>query len=133
MSSDQAGVYLHRLGGTWQSVKKGSYVDAHEEPHALRHEAEFLTAYAQAYSQGPNFIKDEDKDLCSDVEEWAIDEMKHPRGFGLGGQLHSSHNGRIAIIVCDDEVCCFASERELYCWSFAGCTNGHTPAKNKGS
>ena len=133
VTSDQAGVYLHRLGGTWQSVKKGSYVDAHEEPYALRHEAEFLTAYAQAYSQGPNFIKDEDKDLCSDVEEWAIDEMKHPRGFGLGGQLHSTHNGRIAIIVCDDEVCCFASERELYCWSFAGCTNGHTPAKNKGS
>ena len=37
------------------------------------------------------------------------------------------------VIVYAGEVCCFASERELFCRKFEGCTNGHTPAKNKGS
>ena len=37
------------------------------------------------------------------------------------------------VIICDDEVCCHASEGELYCWRFKGCTKGATPAKSKGS
>ena len=37
------------------------------------------------------------------------------------------------MIFCDDEVCCFASEGERFCWRFSGCIKGQTPAKNKGS
>merc|ERR1719197_1008611 len=59
--------------------------------------------------------------------------MVHPRGFGLGGGLKQGHTGPIYIIVDDDEVCCFASEGEKYCWRFEGCTNGQTPAKNRGA
>ena len=57
----------------------------------------------------------------------------HPRGFGFGGQLREDHTGPMHVIICDDEVCCVASERELFCWRFEGCTRGQTPAKTKGS
>ena len=44
VSNSQARTYLHRLGGTWVAVKKGSYVDAREEPHSLQYETKFIGA-----------------------------------------------------------------------------------------
>ena len=52
VSHQQAVVYLRRLGGSWEAVKKGSYVDNHEAERALEHEREFLERYLEAYNQG---------------------------------------------------------------------------------
>ena len=52
VSFGQAAVYLGRLGGTWQSVKKGCYVDSHESKRAIQHEREFLREYKVAYDRG---------------------------------------------------------------------------------
>lgn len=126
--------YMHRLGGTWESVSKGHYVDAHEEPHALIQEAEFLDNYAYHYQRGPNFLCDDvDKDRIKEVSKWIEEGERHPRGFSLAGRRHSKHTGPLHIIFCDDEVCVFAQDGERYCWRFDGCTKGQTPAKNRGA
>ena len=64
---------------------------------------------------------------------WREGQLMHPRGFGFGGQLREDHTCPVHVIICDDEVCCFDSEHELFCWRFEGCTKGQTPAKTKGS
>ena len=51
-SHQQAAIYLGRLGGSWEAVKKGSYVDNHEAEWALQHEREFLKVYLEAYNKG---------------------------------------------------------------------------------
>ena len=56
-NSETIMVYLGKLEGSWQAIKKGSYVDNHEAPHALQHEKEFLVACQDLYKRGPNFIK----------------------------------------------------------------------------
>ena len=77
VSTSQGSIFLGRLGGSWESVKKGCYVDNHEAPHALRHEREFLNNYNDAYrGGGANFLEDIDKDLCADVVDWSRDELK---------------------------------------------------------
>ena len=68
MCQSTATDYLHRLGGTWESVSKGHYVDSHEEPHALKQEADFLSQYAFHYQRGPNFLNDVDKDTVLEVD-----------------------------------------------------------------
>ena len=113
-------------------MKKGSYVDNHESKWAIQHEREFLREYKAVYDQGANFINDIDKDLCKDAAGWVVEELKHARSFGFGGQLKSDHTGPVVVIICDDEVCCHASERELYCWRFEGYTKGQTPVNTVG-
>ena len=87
------------------------------------------------YLLGANFVADNDKDMCEDVLAWRNEELKHARGFGFRGSLHSQRdpNEPIVVIAADDEVCVFASEGELFCWRFEGMPKGATPAKNKGS
>ncbi len=125
--------YMHRFGGHWEAVCKGNYVDAHEEPHAIAQEKAFLSEYLALYQRGANYIGNIDKDYCKDISDWKIGELKHPRGFGFGGQLRAGHTGPVVVIFCDDEVCVFASDGERFCWRFSGCTKGQTPAKNRGS
>jgi len=128
--------YLHRLGAGWEEVKKNSFVDNHESEDGLKQEKAFLAEYAVHYKNGPNYIDDIDKDRCLDTGVWSECQEYHERGFGLGGQRHSTNKAsaktQTTIIVNDDEVCIFSGEGERGCWRLKGATSGDTPSKNKG-